>query len=272
MISYRRGFTLIELLVVISIISLLSSIVLASLSNARELAKKSAALQFATQNHRALGGSAYVDMYFNEGSGISVSDGISNAVAYGNPAWTTTTYNDQGGAMVFDGTNDYIQGNIDGKVFDGDFTITAWFRRDAPGTWSGIFSNSVGVNDTAIMTMRNNTNQIGMMRAGVAETGVYVDLGPDHYGKWVYAVVTRKGSTLSVYAYIDGKLLRNSGSLSWTLQKTNSYYVGRHYQPTPFYFNGIIDEIHVYGESLSFAQIEDKYLASKDIYIAKHVQ
>ncbi len=47
--SHQKGFTLIELLVVISIVGLLSSVVLAALSGARNKAKDSAVIQEARQ-------------------------------------------------------------------------------------------------------------------------------------------------------------------------------------------------------------------------------
>ncbi len=277
MLRNSKGFTLIELLVVISIISLLSSIVLATLNSARGKANTAAALQFSSQNHTALGAYSALDAGLNEGTGSQIYDGFSVVPISGTvdgTTWVTNTPTGKGSALHFNGSNNYVQGTMDGSTFVDtagnakDFTISAWFKQDTAGTWAAIFSNSVGTNDTPIMTMRNNTNEFGMMRVGVAETGVYVDLGSDHYGKWIYGVITYKKATntLSVFAYKDGKLLKNSTTLSWTLQKTDSYYIGRHYQPTPFYFTGSIDDVHVYGDTLSFAQIQEHYLAESGRY------
>ena len=75
MYAYRatklnRGFTLIELLVVISIVSLLASVVMASLNTARDKAKAAVTLQFDTSMYHTYGAGRYENYgtgsyYFN---------------------------------------------------------------------------------------------------------------------------------------------------------------------------------------------------------------
>jgi len=171
--------------------------------------------------------------------------------------WSTS--GKRGGSVDFDGTNDQIYGSIPAATFSGDFTIAAWFNHRALTQWGAIFSNSVGTSETAIMTMRDLTTQMGIMRVGVVDSGVFVDLGADHYGKWIYGVITRQGSNLAVYAYKDGQLISSTGTLSWTLNTDNEFYIGRHYAGGAHIFNGKIDDVRVYNRALSTSEISTLY-------------
>jgi len=265
--TFKKGFTLIELLVVISIIAMLSSIVIGSLASARDKAKLAAAQVFASRNHSLLGAQNVLDLSFNEGAGTVAFDGKSTATLYNGPTWVSSYSKDNIG-LNFDGSNDYGQGTIDGNVFLGDFTVSAWFNHESMVAWSGIVSNNFAQNDSFVMTMFNTTTMFGINRTGTNNEGVYVDLGANHYNKWVYGVITRKGNVISVHAYVDGKLVSASAPLTWTLYKSNAYYVGRHYGGGN-YFDGTIDDVRVYGEALTLSQIEGEYYANVGKYATR---
>lgn len=258
---FKRGFTLIELLVVIAIISLLSSVVLSSVNTARTKAQKAAAQRFSGQFARALGAEAAAIWKLDEGSGSSISDstGLGNTgTVSGTAGWSTDTFSGTGASFAFSGSN-YIQGTIPASAFSGDFTVTAWFKRTSASTWGAIFSNAVGVNSVPIMTMRNNTTQMGIMNVGISETqGVYVDLGADMNDKWIFGVVMRRGTTLTTIAFVDGRMLSSSAAASWTMGASGGFLIGRHYAAN-HNFIGRIDEVSVYTEALQISQIEKLY-------------
>ncbi len=87
----NRGFTLIELLVVISIIGLLSSVVIASLNNARSKGKDSKRMSDVVQLQRAL--EIYYDTYETYPVSSWVSSGQSTWNTSANPLYALVTNN-----------------------------------------------------------------------------------------------------------------------------------------------------------------------------------
>ncbi len=236
--------------------------VLSSLNSARAKAQRAAAQTFSGQFARGLGAEAVGVWKFDEGSGGVASDstglGNTGTLAAGTAAWSSDTFSGTGSSFSFNGST-YLSGSLPATTFAGDFTITAWFKRTANGTWGGIFSNNTGTPFNApLMTMRNATTQFGMNRSGTSEEGVYVDLGSDMNNKWIFGVVQRRGNTVTVIAFKDGRMLSSSATWSWTLNSLSGFIIGRHYS-TNHNFTGLIDEVAVYTEALQISQIEKLY-------------
>ena len=190
----------------------------------------------------------------------------------GNPQCTSgvTLNGSTGKALQFNGSTDWIEGNIDSNVFAKDWSIATWIYHTGYGElWESVFSNSTnGVNNAPVMTFKGDTSQrnyLGINGVGTTPNGTFVNLG-SHFNQWIFAVITYKSGIPTVYAYKNGKLIKFSQTLSWNLQTSNGFYIGRHYYDlSNQLFNGKIDEVKIYNRALSSSEIDSLYNQNVDI-------
>ena len=183
---------------------------------------------------------------------------------------TGATYSsDGGGSIAFDGSNqDYVlaAANPDLNWGTGDFTVEMWVNVSSSSTYGTLFSTEVNAQEeeenTFVISM-NSSLQISLT------TYSTVLLSPSSatqipQNTWKHIVVTRKGTTLTLYIdkssagtatssvnYVAGGY--TIGALPRSLSNTN--------------LTGKVSNVRVYkGKALTLAEIEQNYNATKGRY------
>jgi len=256
----QRAFTLIELLVVIAIISLISSIVFVSLGGARDKARRAKVLQFASSVHHALGSEAVGIWDFDGNS--NDSSGFNHNATLNGVSYTSDTPSGNGSALEFDGSNDYVIVNDNFVVNPTSLTISAWFKKTAGGsTYECVLHKSLDsfiCNSEYWLGVDSNdylTATIGA-RTGVGwaagQTTIKATLGT-----WYHLLATWNGSVVKVY--VNGEYIKQYSLLSYSSLTAPTRF-GASSNGTAYQFKGNIDNIHIYEQALSLAQIQKLYV------------
>ena len=271
----NKAFTLLELLVVITIIGILSSIVIVSMSGSTDSATIAKGKAYAQQVHALLGANAVGVWNFDEGTGTTVKD-ISG---YGNDGTLVgdTHFVDsdiEGYALSFDGTGDYVT-IPDNPLWDfgtDDFSINFWFKtsiteREHALNFGGVSSNNLCFN------FNNSPYGVWVYWMGGGSPAVKTSTFYND-GKWHNLFFTRLGNLFNLF--LDG-ILVNSTTNSSSIQ-VNSFSIGSAYG-TVYFWNGLIDDVHVYSAALPSTEIQkhyvqglEKLLANQTITQAEHDQ
>ena len=271
-LNKNKGFTLLELLVVVSLFGLLSTIVLASISSAREKGRIAAAKQFAASTYHALGDQLVGAWNFDECAGTTVSDSSgsgNNGTFVGTPLWSHTTPSGTGCSLNTNNTPaNYVQipySASSSLQLSSNFTVSMWIYLTT--STGNIFIHKG--NDSV-----NNGLAIGYQFAGagfqmLADGAIN---GPgavpgDDFIKWhqITAVVDTTAGKQNLY--IDGKLVasRTGADAQYSWANTNDLRIGA--GNTSLYGTfGLIDEVKVYAKNFSAMDVRNRYLAEKDSF------
>jgi len=253
------GFTLIELLVVIAVIGLLSSVVLVNVQGTRGKARIANGLQFSHTIQNALGANAVGLWGFNEGAGTTVFDSSgygNNGSINGGASYTAGIL---GYALSFDGVDDYA--DVGTPVSFGGILYPTF------EAWVYPLTSSVSImlqdKDSAGYRMRLAINSNNKVFFEIHPKGTNIISSTSiTLNFWNHIVVTYDGAKGKIY--INGVQDSNTFSKvgTWATQTTYPFLIGKSVGDSAFtagYFNGLIDEVRVYGQALSAFEIQKLY-------------
>jgi prepilin-type N-terminal cleavage/methylation domain-containing protein len=254
--SSKKGFTLIELLVVISIISLLSSIVLASLNAARTKARIAAGQQLDSNIHHAIGDQLVGHWSFDECSGTTVSDRSSsgnNGTLLNTPGWSTNTFSGKGCALNLNGATQFMSVANSSSLsnYSNGVTISVWINSTTVSGIQGIFAKMGGSEYLDIILIN------GQIRFETSAGQVIYTNSLLKPNEWYNIVATYDPSLTSNQAkvYING-VLDVQGTIAIANPNNGSnVFIGNY----AGYFSGLIDDMKFYSKSLTSASIYKQY-------------
>ena len=198
---------------------------------------------------------------FDETSGTTASDSSGNGktgTLVNGPTWGTGKIS---GAVVLDGSDDYVSLPTGLVSSITDFTVCAWVRLDANNGWNRIFDFGTGTSNYMFLSPSAGG---GPLRYAITTTGngsEQVMDGPAALptGGWQHVAVTLSGTTGKLY--LNSALVQTNTSMTLnpsSMGSTNQNYVGKSQWGDPL-FDGKIDDFRIYNRALSASEIAQIY-------------
>ena len=171
-----------------------------------------------------------------------------------------------GGSIVLDGVNDYVDFNSFGVGGDNeDYTFSAWSKQSSGGNIFVKGRDGFG-SGWSLRIMRNpNTNQF--MASAVAGTGIAASGGTFQLNVWDYITGTWKYNTRTISLYVNGIFVSSAsvGSPGSLRGSTAGWSAAR--ITTTAYSGGNTACLSVYNRVLSSSEILQNYNALKNRFV-----
>ena len=192
---------------------------------------------------------------FAEGSGATTEDrsGSGNIGTLGGPVWTAA--GKYGSALGFDGTNDWLT-VADAPELDltTGATLEAWVRPTSASGWKTV---ALKENSATLAYALYSSASGGLPMAIVLTNGAQQKLsGPSALplNTWTHLAATYDGSQLRLY--VNG-VLRASKAVTGSIPNSSGVLrVGGNNVWKTEWFKGELDELRIYNQSLSAAEIQ----------------
>ena len=188
-----------------------------------------------------------------------------------NPTWTgpTPAIGATGGALSFDGIDDYVEINNDPSLnfATGDFSVDVWIK--ASTNAGGVILDKRTQSGTNFQGYHLflNSGKLGLQLANGTSYSNYLSNAVVADTYWHHAAVTvnRTATTKEIRWYVDGVLAGTTPApLTGTLNNNGPLRLGARSQSPPSgFFKGVLGEIELYNRLLSAAEVRDIYASGK---------
>jgi len=250
------------LLVVISVIGLLSSIIVASLNNARNQGSQAAGLTFATHTYQAFGADALFNYNFDSLSGSNILDTSGNNRTLtpntGSFTLSNKTPNLRGNSLTSGGATYAQSGTISPPVTSNAYTLGTWVYFNSLSCGSScIIAETTNGTGYPIIIYWDGTNFIceSDMLNGSTLTFSGVQTGRWYYiACSAFAPAAVNGSLGYLNAYINGKVVASTSGATVYYTPGNAgftnIYINGDLPNTLPGINGYVDDVSLYARAI----------------------
>lgn len=172
-----------------------------------------------------------------------------------------TFSSDDLGCVVFDGSNDRVDGVHNSELnLRNDLTVECWFRRTGGRSdWVRVFGKGDSTNRTYGLWYHVNSNYFLYQRySGSSNMNVLLTKSVV-LNEWYHMVGTSSGSTHTLY--VNGDNMGTVSNSSTFYSSTNPYKVG--YGNIHLTHIGNVSNCRIYNRGLSEAEVKQNYNALK---------
>lgn len=210
--------------------------------------------------------SGLVLYYPMNGNANDASGNGLNGTMVGGVTATMDRFGNAGGALLFNGSNGYID-VPDGVYFNGSsFTVSCWVKTNNYATWSRVFDFGNGPgNNNVLMAVTNGTSGRPAAEVYNGTTSGGQISSPSTTiptGQWSLLVFTWSAGTGRLY--MNGTQLV-SGTITAPQNVVRTIcYIGRSNWSGDAYANGAFDDFRIYNRTLSSAEMNSLLLEQPD--------
>jgi 1,4-alpha-glucan branching enzyme len=192
---------------------------------------------------------------FNEGAGTTASDSsgnINTGIVSNSPSWTSGMF---GSAIHFSGQAQVAVSNSASLNPVNGITLSALVNPDNWSNFPRILEKGSSSNQYSLFV--NPSGQLAFALSGVAN-GTLVTTPPS-VGNWHHVAGTYDGSLISLY--VDGQIVTQQTASGQMPLTVDPLAIGFRPGGNLFnYFQGIIDDVRIYGSALTSNQIAQLYV------------
>ena len=154
--------------------------------------------------------------------------------------------------LDLDGTNDYVSLPNSINMGTSDFTLSIWLKTDDTSSRQHVFQQT-GTDANRVMAIHVD----GSLQSRLGGTGDDHDSGVNlSVDTWYHIVLVHDNSANTLKWYVNGTEQNTNTSVNIP-SNTGTYYLGTNSDADDKYFNGRIDEVRIWNDVRTAAEIAD---------------